>query len=92
VFVCSDRARARACARAADRLLVAAQAYAGEHPGKWEYTGRRRIVFVAERDVHEGILRGYGLQCLPPEVRASAAGASGSREPALRVRDLCARA
>ena len=73
VFVCRDRARARACARAADLVLRACRAYAGEYPLDWEYLGRERIVFVAERDMHEGLLHSYGVPRLPPEVRVSAA-------------------
>ena len=88
VFVCQDRSRARACARAADHLLLAARAYAGERPEQWEYAGRERIVFVAERDVHEGLLGAYGLQPLPPELRTSADGVSGPREPELVRRDI----
>ena len=74
VFVCRDRARARECARGADAVLTACRAYAGEYPADWEYTGRAGILFVAERDAHEGLLRGYGVPRLPPEVRVSAAG------------------
>jgi hypothetical protein len=74
VFVCRDRARARECARGADALLTACRAYAGEYPADWEYPGRAGILFVAERDVHEGLLRGYGVPRLPPEVRVSVAG------------------
>jgi hypothetical protein len=73
VFVCRDRARARDCARGADTLLTACRAYAGEYPFDWEYPGRERIVFVSERDVHEGLLRAYGVPRLPPEVRVTAA-------------------
>jgi hypothetical protein len=73
VFVCRDRARARACARSADALLCACRAYAGEYPHDWEYPGRERIVFAAERDVHEGLLRAFGVPRLPPTVRVSAA-------------------
>jgi Replication-relaxation len=72
-FVCRDRARARACTRAADLVLRACRAYAGEYPLDWEYLGRERILFVAERDVHEGLMRGYGVPRLPPEVRVTAA-------------------
>ena len=54
VFVCRDRARARECARLADPLLTACRAYAGEYPFDWEYPGRERILFAAERDVHDG--------------------------------------
>jgi Replication-relaxation len=73
VFVCRDRARARACARSADSVLGACRAYAGEYEFDWEYSGRERVVFVAERDAHEGLLSGYGLPRLPPAVRVAAA-------------------
>lgn len=73
VFVCRDRARARECARRADAVLVACRAYAGEYPIDWEYPGREQILFVAERDVHEGLLRAYGVPRLPPQVRVSEA-------------------
>jgi hypothetical protein len=73
VFVCRDRARARECAKRADTVLTACRAYAGEYPADWEYPGREGILFVAERDAHEGLLRGYGVPRLPPEVRVTAA-------------------
>jgi predicted transcriptional regulator len=73
VFVCRDRARARACARAADPVLRACRAYAGEYPLDWEYLGRERILFVAERDMHERLSHAYAVPKLPPEVRVSAA-------------------
>jgi hypothetical protein len=73
VFVCRDRPRARECARRADSVLRACRAYAGEYPLEWEYPGRERVLFVAERDAHEGFLRGYGVPRLPPQVRVSAA-------------------
>jgi len=74
VFVCRDRARARECARRADTVLTACRAYAGEYPIDWEYPGREGVLFVAERDAHQGLLRGYGVPRLPPDVRVSAAG------------------
>jgi hypothetical protein len=74
VFVCRDRARARECARRADVVLTACRAYAGEYPIDWEYPGRQGVLFAAERDAHEGLLRGYGVPRLPPDVRVSAAG------------------
>ncbi len=73
VFVCRDRTRARECANRADQVLRACRAYAGEYPLDWEYPGRERILFVAERDAHEGLLDGYGVARLPPQVRVSAA-------------------
>ncbi|HSZ13458.1 MAG TPA: replication-relaxation family protein [Solirubrobacteraceae bacterium] len=73
VFVCRDRARARECAKRADVVLRACRAYAGEYPLDWEYPSRDGTIFVAERDVHEGLLCGYGVPRLPPEVRVGAA-------------------
>jgi len=73
VFVCRDRPRARELARRADRILGAARAYAGEYPFDWEYTGRERIRFAAERDVHDGLLFAYGIPPLPPGARVAAA-------------------
>ena len=73
VFVCRDRARARECARRADSVLRACRAYAGEYPLHWQYPGRERILFVAERDAHEGLLRAYGVPRMPPDVRVMAA-------------------
>jgi predicted transcriptional regulator len=73
VFVCRDRGRARECARRADHVLRACRAYAGEYPHDWEYPGRERTLFVAERDVHEGLLGAYGVPRLPPAARVSAA-------------------
>ena len=66
VFVCRDRSRARECARRADEVLSACRAYAGEYPHDWEYPGREHILFVAERDAHEGLLQGWACPLLPP--------------------------
>jgi hypothetical protein len=89
VFVCRDRARARECAKGADLVLTACRAYAGEYPADWEYPGRERILFVAERDAHEGRLRGYGVPRLPPDVRSSTAhGDPRARESVAEPRDL----
>ncbi len=73
VFVCRDRARARECARLADLALRACRAYAGEYPVDWQYPGRERILFVSERDMHEGLRHAYGVPSLPPAVRVTAA-------------------
>jgi hypothetical protein len=89
VFVCRDRARARECARGADSTLCACRAYAGEYPLDWEYPGRERILFVAERDAHEGLLCAYGVPRLPPEVRVSAAhGDPRASEAAAEPREI----
>jgi hypothetical protein len=96
VFVCRDRPRARECARCADAVLVAAQAYAGEYRSEWRYPGREGIVFAAERDAHEGVLVGYAVPPLPPAVRLEASGAHAADDRARactaepRLRDLLA--
>jgi hypothetical protein len=82
-FVCRDRERARACARRADAVLSACRAYAGDYPQSWEYLGRERIVFLAERDIHEGNLCAWGSSRLPPALRAAAASGDPSMTEAL---------
>ena len=89
LFVCRSRSRARACATSADSVLTACHAYAGEYPAEWHYPGRARILYVAERDVHEGLTRAYGVPPLPPEVRVAAAhGEPLARAPRAERRDL----
>jgi hypothetical protein len=89
MFVCRDRARARDCARRADATLRACRAYAGEYPFDWEYLGRERVLYVAERDAHEKLLRGYGVPRLPPTVRLHAAqGDPRAQMAAAEVREL----
>ncbi|MHB8492694.1 MAG: replication-relaxation family protein, partial [Solirubrobacteraceae bacterium] len=81
VFVCRDRERARECARQADGVLRACQAYAGEYPAEWLYPARRRVLFCAEPDIHAGSPLAYGVPALPPRVRAER-GARGPLERA----------
>jgi Replication-relaxation len=89
LFVCRDRARARACARGADSVLRACRAYAGEYPFDWEYPGRERILFASERDAHEGLTCAYGVPRLPPEVRVTVAhGDPRAAQSAVQPRDL----
>jgi hypothetical protein len=98
VFACRDRARARELTRRADALLCACRAYPGEYPFDWEYPGRERMLFAAERDVHEGSLAAYGVPRLPPAARVSAArgdpsaGEAGARPRAIVQADRSARA
>jgi hypothetical protein len=90
VFVCRDRARARECARHADRVLTACRAYAGEYPSDWNYSGRERILYVSERDAHEGLLCAWGVSRLPPDVRVAAAGGDPrARDPLVELRNIC---
>jgi hypothetical protein len=80
LFICRDRERAQECARRADSMLRAAHAYPGEHPSEWPYPARERVLFCAERDIHEGNLVGYGLPALPPSVRAGKAERTAGEE------------
>ena len=89
VFVCRDRPRARRCALLADAALRACRAYAGEYPFDWEYPGRERTVFVAERDIHEGLRCAFGVPRLPPAVRRVAAhGDPLAAESVVEAREL----
>jgi hypothetical protein len=88
-FVCRDRPRARECARRADRILTACRAYAGEYPSTWDHTGRTHIVFLAERDAHEGSLTAFLPPPLPPHVRLDLTeGDPRAREPLIESREL----
>jgi hypothetical protein len=90
VFVCRDRSRARGCAEHADAVLLACRAYAGEYPFDWQYPGRERILFVAERDMHEGLRRGLGPPPLPPAARVLATGGDPRAGAAsVQVGELC---
>jgi hypothetical protein len=87
VFVCRDRARARECARGADRVLTAARAYPGEYPAGWEYPGRQRILFAAESDVYAGQLCAWRPAALPPQVRAEG-GDPSARAPLIQAGEI----
>lgn len=89
VFVCRDRTRARRCAELADAALRACRAYAGEYPFDWEYPGREGTLFVAERDIHEGVRCAYGVPRLPPAVRVvEAHGDPLAAETVVEVREI----
>ena len=91
VFVCRDRMRAREYVRRADKILTACRAYAGEYPQDWEYQGRTNILFAAERDAHESLLRGWHVPALPPGVRISMGDDSRGREPLIESCDITGR-
>lgn len=90
MFICRDRSRARECARRADRLLLASRAYAGERPDRWVYTGRQRILFAAERDVHEGLLGAYAVPAVPARAGERSAGEQQHGERGLLIRSIAA--
>ncbi len=72
VFVCADRDRATALSRIADQVLVACLARIGESPERWSYPGRDRVVFVDERDLHQGDAAGWRVPPLPAYLRGGA--------------------
>jgi hypothetical protein len=90
VFVCRDQANAKEFCRAADPVVTAAHAYGGEYASEWDHPGRGRMLFVAERDVHDARLVGYALPALPPDVRSMAADDRSASECHPRQRALLA--
>jgi len=78
IFVCRDQANAKEFCRAADPVVTAGHAYGGEYASEWDYPGRQRMLFVAERDAHEGNMAAYALPSLPPRVRVVAANGERS--------------
>ncbi|MGH8572135.1 MAG: hypothetical protein ACREX8_06115 [Gammaproteobacteria bacterium] len=69
VFVCEDGKRVREFAKLADDIVTGARARTGVPQRDWEYPGRRRMFFVAEGDIHQGMLDSLRLENLPPAVR-----------------------
>jgi hypothetical protein len=63
VFVCVDESHAFSFMRAADQEVSGRLARPGTPESSWPRPGRERMLFVAERDVHEGNL---GAWKLPP--------------------------
>ena len=89
LFVCRDRRRARECASAADAVLCACRAYAGEYPVDWEYPAREHVLYAAERDVHEGLMWAYATAPLPPSIRVTEAHRDPrAAEPQTRARQI----
>jgi hypothetical protein len=73
IFVCVDEVTVANFMRAADRQVTGRVAQPGTAERTWPYPGRERMLFVAERDVHEGNLRAWKLPAKPT--------ATGGTEP-----------
>ncbi len=73
LFACTDPAMVEQLARAADRVVTGTIARSGRPPSEWNYMGRKRMFFAAERDLHLGTLRMLKLPVLPPAVREAEA-------------------
>jgi hypothetical protein len=72
IFVFPDEPMALAVAKLADGLVRGRIASLEDRQAAWPYPGRRRMFFCAERDAHEGSLRGLMLPELPAAVRRAA--------------------
>jgi hypothetical protein len=73
VFICRAPSDAKEFCRAADPVVTAAHAHAGEYPAESRHSARDRMFFVAERGAHAGRLVGYALPSEPPDARADVA-------------------
>ena len=81
IFVCPDEPFALAAAKLADQLVRGRIASLEDRPPAWPHPGRKRMFFVAERDVHLGSLRAAMLPELPPAARRQALGMQGKPMP-----------
>lgn len=66
VFVCTDEQQALSLMAAADREVTGAHLRPGDPPERWYFPLRERMLFVAERDVHDGDGRAWRLPTRPP--------------------------
>jgi hypothetical protein len=73
VFVCADEAQVFAFMGAADGEVTGRLARPGTAESTWPYPGRERMLFVAERDAHEGSLRAWKLPAAPTRSHAELA-------------------
>jgi hypothetical protein len=73
VFICVDEASMTSFMRAADREVTGRLARPGTAADTWPYPGRERMLFVSERDVHEGSARAFKLPATPVDARGGAA-------------------
>lgn len=66
VFVCTNEAAREAFVDVADRVLTGHLQHPGATLAEHVYTGRKRTLFVLERDVHEGRFEALRLPTFPP--------------------------
>jgi len=79
VVVCEDEPTAKRWAQTADGLLTGQISRMGDAPTEARFPGRRRIFFATELDLHRGLLRGFRVPALPPDVRQKLGGAKAAR-------------
>jgi hypothetical protein len=73
VIVCADHTQALGRVSAADAVLSATLAQIGVEPAAWQRGGRAGIHFVAEEDLHRGLLHAWRVPPLPPSLRGEVA-------------------
>jgi hypothetical protein len=78
VFVCADEEHVKSFMRAADSEITGRLARPGTPEPSWPFPGRERVLFVVERDAHEGSLRAWKLPVAP--ARGGRQPESGRRE------------
>ena len=74
--------------RAADPVVTAAHAYVREYAAEWPHPARERMLFVAERDAHEGRLLGY-FRSSRPTCASSAPTVTARHVPAIHASARC---
>lgn len=79
VFISQDEEDLNALMRLADTEVTGCLANPGDPPIRWRYPGRERMLFVCERDVHDGSAAAHMLPTAP---------ASGDRRGELRTRSV----
>jgi hypothetical protein len=66
LFVCADEGVREQFLTVADQELTGRLSRPGAPPDEDEYVGRRRVLFVTERDAHDGSLDALRLPARPP--------------------------
>jgi hypothetical protein len=66
LFICQDESQRRQFISAADRELTGHRWHPTAPPEKYDYVGRRRILFAIEHDAHNGVLEAWRLPAYPP--------------------------
>jgi hypothetical protein len=74
VFVCEDERQQLTALKTADRVVTTRVAEAGVPESEWAAPGRRQLLWVVERDVHDGRLHALALPLQPPDVRVRLEG------------------
>jgi hypothetical protein len=67
VFVCQDEGQRELFMAAADHELTGHRWHPSVTADRYEYVGRRRVLFTLERDAHAGDLEAWRLPALPPD-------------------------